>query len=98
MKQKTFTFFAFLVCFLSVNLVHAQSLVQDASAPLQQGMGENVFPETIKIISESKKVFIISNNNQQLGTGDFISLALEDNLAARAVVAKVHQGELELKF
>lgn len=98
MKQKTFTFFAFLVCFLSVNLVHAQSLVQDASAPLQQGMGENVFPETIKIISESKKVFIISNNNQQLGPGDFISLALEDNLAARAVVAKVHQGQVGIKI
>jgi hypothetical protein len=98
MKQKTFIFFAFLVSFLSVNCVHAQSLVQDASAPMQQGLGENVFPETIKIISESKKVFILSNNNQQLGPGDFISLALDDKLAARAVVAKVHQGQVGIKI
>lgn len=98
MKQKTIIFFAFLVCFLSVNFVHAQSLVQDASAPLEQSFGENVFPETIKIISESKKIFIVTNNNQQLGPGDFISLALDDKLAARAVVAKVHQGQVGIKI
>lgn len=98
MKQKSFIFIVFLVSFLSVNWVHAQSLVQDASAPLQQGLGENVFPETIKIISESKKIFVITNNNQQLGPGDFISLALDDKLAARAVVAKVHQGQVGVKI
>lgn len=98
MKQKTFIFFAFLVSFLSVNSLHAQSLVQDASTPMEQGLGENVFPETIKIISESKKVFIITNNNQQLGPGDFVSLALDDKLAARAVVAKVHQGQVGIKI
>ncbi len=98
MKQKTIIFFAFLVSFLSVNSLHAQSLVQDASLPLEQSFGENVFPETIKIISESKKIFIISNNNQQLGPGDFISVALDDKLAARAVVAKVHQGQVGIKI
>lgn len=97
MKQKTFILIAFLACSLSVNL-YAQNLVQDASAPMQQSLGENVFPETIKIISDSKKVFVITNNNQQLGPGDFVSIALDNNLAARAVVAKVHQGQVGIKI
>src|SRR5690606_39406867 len=62
------------------------------------GTQENVFTETIKIISGSKKIFIITNNNQQLTPGDFISLALDNNLAARALVAKNHQGQVGIKI
>lgn len=61
-------------------------------------VGENQFNETIKIISASKKIFILTNNNQQLGPGDFISLALNNELAARALVAKTHQGQVGIKI
>lgn len=86
---------------LSASAVRAQSLVEDAnlsSSALGGVTGENVLVETIKIISASKKIFILTNNNQQLGPGDFVSLALENNLAARAVVAKTHQGQVGLKI
>jgi hypothetical protein len=86
-------YFAFA---LGLPLLQAQSLVADAS--LSSGSDGNVFSETIKIISSSKKIFIISNNNQQLGPGDFLSLALDNKLAARALVAKVHQGQVGIKI
>ena len=76
----------------------AQSLVEDANLATSAGNSENTFVETIKIISASKKIFILTNNNQQLGPGDFISLALNNNLAARAVVAKTHQGQVGIKI
>lgn len=89
--------FIYLILTLSFSAM-AQSLVEDANLNNSSSGGENVFNETIKIISNSKKIFILSNNNQQLGPGDFISLALDNNLAARAVVAKVHQGQVGIKI
>lgn len=76
----------------------AQSLVEDANINVAQAADGSSFTETIKIISNSKKIFILTNNNQQLGPGDFISLALENKLAARALVAKTHQGQVGIKI
>lgn len=76
----------------------AQSLVEDANLSYASPGMENTFTETIKIISDTKRIFILTNNNEQLGPGDYISLALDDNLAARAVVAKVHQGQVGIKI
>lgn len=78
--------------------IFGQSLVDDANLSMAAGGTAGSFAETIKIISSSKKIFILTNNNQQLGMGDFVSLALEDKLAARAVVAKVHQGQVGIKI
>lgn len=88
----------FFIYFISLSSpLWANSLVEDAN--LNSDLeSENVFKETIKIISQSKRIFILSNINQQLGTGDFISLAMDDSLAARAVVAKVHQGQVGIKI
>ena len=90
-------FFIYILFNISGNL-QAQSLVEDANLNLDAEYNENLFTETIKIISESKKIFILSNNNQQLNQGDFISLALDNNLAARALVAKTHQGQVGIKI
>lgn len=78
--------------------VSAQSLVEDANINVAQAADGTFFTETIKIISNSKKIFILTNNNQQLGMGDFISLALDSKLAARAIVAKTHQGQVGIKI
>ncbi len=90
-------FFIYVLLIISTN-TQAQSLVDDANLGLDAQDNENLFTETIKIISDSKKIFILSNNNQQLGQGDFISLALDNNLAARAIVAKIHQGQVGIKI
>lgn len=80
--------------------VSAQSLVDDASVVTSQAApgAENVYNETIKVISSSKKIFVLTNNSQQFGPGDFISIALDNNLAARAVVGKSHQGQIGIKI
>ena len=96
MKYFSLVFVYFLLV-MSVPAI-AQSLVEDANLSSSTGNSENLFNETIKIISQSKKIFILTNNNQQLGPGDFISLALDNNLAARAVVAKTHQGQVGIKI
>ena len=75
----------------------AQSLVDDANL-YRGGDQSNVILETIKIISGSKRIFVITNNNQVLTVGDFISIALDDKLAARAVVAKIHQSQVGVKI
>lgn len=90
-------FFIYILFNISTNL-QAQSLVDDANLGVDAQSNENLFTETIKIISDSKKIFILSNNNQQLTQGDFISLALDNNLAARALVAKTHQGQVGIKI
>lgn len=96
MKKLTLNI-VYLLLVLGCIQVKAQSLVDDANISMA-ATGDNVFNETIKIISNSKKIFILTNNNQQLGPGDFISIALGDNLAARAVVAKTHQGQVGIKI
>ncbi len=89
----------FLVTLLFLtNVSFAQTLVEEAKAPLSAETQEGVFVETIKIISASKKIFILTNNNQLLGKGDFISLALDNKLAARALVAKTHDGHTGIKI
>jgi hypothetical protein len=96
MKYLIMTFFCFLL--VTPLAIKAQSLVEDANLNATPPGPETVFNETIKIISNSKKIFILSNTNQQLGPGDFISLALNNNLAARAVVAKTHQDQVGIKI
>lgn len=98
MKLRTYKFIYCLLCLGICSPLWAQSLVDDANLSMPATGGGASFSETIKIISASKKIFIITNNNQQLGPGDFISLALDDKLAARAVVAKNHQGQVGIKI
>ena len=50
--------------------------------------------ENIKSISHSKKIFILSNENQTFGAGDFISLLLQNKLVCRALVAKTNEEKL----
>jgi hypothetical protein len=98
MKILQFKIIYLLLCLGLSNVVWSQSLVDDANLSMAADGSGGTFAETIKIISGSKKIFILTNNNQQLGPGDFISLALEDKLAARAVVAKTHQGQVGIKI
>jgi hypothetical protein len=95
--MKGFKFLISLYLMLSFPLI-AQTLVEDATKPLEMENTPGLFTETIKIISGSKKIFILTNNNQQLGQGDFISFVVDGKLAARALVAKNHQGNAGVKI
>jgi hypothetical protein len=50
--------------------------------------------ETIKIISPSKKIFILTNEKQSFSSGDYITLLLANKLVCRALVAKTNPNNL----
>lgn len=91
-------FFTSTLLFLT-GISFAQGVMEDIRTPLETGSSDSsLFTETIKIISASKKIFVLTNSNQQLGQGDFVTLILDDNKAARALVAKTYDGNAGLKI
>lgn len=79
--------------------LYGQDLINDASAELTAGSPDEVFTETVNIISRSGKIFILSNSNQLLNKGDFFTLVLRDKgPVARAVVAKTHAEQAGVKI
>jgi hypothetical protein len=54
----------------------------------------NLVSETVKVISPSKKIFILTNDNKTFSKGDFISLLLGNKLVCRALVAKTNENQL----
>lgn len=77
----------------------SQSMVNDIAAPIELGDSREMFTETIKIIARSRRVFILTNTNQMLNKGDFITLILnERDPVARAVVAKNHNDLVGIKI
>lgn len=89
------------ICFVApgINNLRAQSLVDDISSPIVLGDSAELFTETIKIISRSQKIFILTNSNQMLNKGDFITIILNDvDPVARALVGKSHNGMAGIKI
>ncbi len=94
-----FTVFFLLVNALHLNKSYSQDLVDDISAPIELGDSAEMFTETIRIIGRSRKVFILTNTNQMLNKGDFVTIVLnERDAVARALVAKSHDGSAGIKI
>lgn len=90
-------YFLFVLCALSFPSF-SQDLVTDI-------LNENpfttpkAFTESIEMISRSKRIFILSNTNQLLNKGDYITLVLnEKDPVARAIVAKNSEGRSGIKI
>ncbi len=75
-----------LVTLVSTEVVYAQDITDDLGG-ITNERGET-FTEKVKVISESKKIFILTNDNKLLSKGDFITVAIDDSAFARALVAK----------
>ena len=58
----------------------------------------NAITERIKRISSSKRIFIITNQNNLFAKGDFITLILEKRLTAKALVAKISGRNAGIKI
>ena len=90
-----------LICLtaaLSPSGAMAQSILDEASISSGDYGAGGTFTETIQIISRSGKIFILSNGNQMLNKGDFITLILKGKgPLARSVVAKTHEGKAGIK-
>lgn len=94
-KWAFITLSLFAVC---LNNIYAQNLLDDAGVSFTAENSGDLFTETIKIISRSGKIFILTNGNQLLNKGDFITLVLRtEGPVARAVVAKTHNESAGIK-
>lgn len=81
------------------NKSYSQSLVNDISSPIALGDSAEMFTESIRIISRSQKIFILTNTNQMLYKGDFITIVLnEKEPVARALVGKTYDGSAGIKI
>ena len=93
-----------LFCLLSFvvfnSFAHAQNVLDDIEEEdrVENNSDTQVAPglvaETIKVVSPSKKIFILTNENRTFSKGDFISLLLGNKLVCRALVAKVNADQL----
>lgn len=70
-----------------------ENLDKDAGTPSQE-----LAEERIVKISPSRKIFLITRNNTGLNNGDYISLLLNNRLAARALVAKTKDNVSGIKI
>ncbi len=71
----------------------AESVLDDdipvaAPSVASSGAATQLATETIKKISESQKIFIVTNTNSSFGKGDFLTIIYENDLVARALCAK----------
>lgn len=83
---------------LGCEIAWSQDLLEDTTGSFSLGDSAEQFTEKIDIISRSGKIFILTNNNQLLSKGDFITMSLRDQgPVARAVVAKNHKGRAGIK-
>jgi len=54
--------------------------------------------ESVKAISTSKRIFILSNENRSFARGDFISLVFNNKITARAIVATLKKSSAGIKI
>ncbi|MDD4974269.1 MAG: hypothetical protein PHY93_07945 [Bacteriovorax sp.] len=89
-----------LLLILITSPARAQNVLDDIEeedrldTPVNGEQAPNLVSETIKTISPSKKIFILTNENQSFTKGDFISLLLANKLVCRALVAKTTPEKL----
>ena len=76
----------------------AQSLVDQLDDSNEELLPEDLKTETIQKISSSKRIFILTNQNDSFQKGDFITLVLNKKLAARALVAKSKEDIAGIKI
>lgn len=95
LNRLCFLVFFFTLAPLSTN---AQSIVEELEAPsLSRGLEEMTFAETIILASKSKRIFILTNKNQSLEPGDFVTMLVNGQQIVRGLIAKTKQGKSAFK-
>jgi hypothetical protein len=90
-------FYLILINLLFSSFTYAQTLVEDIDSS-SDNVPSGLATEKIKMISPTKRVFVITNDNNSFEKGDFISLIKNAKIVARAIVAKVKDGDSGIKI
>ena len=80
--------------FLYIN-AHSQGFLDEISGELTSS---DLITEKIQKISSTKRIFIISNENNSFNKGDFISIVFLDKITARGIVAKSKNNYAGIKI
>ncbi len=90
----------FLLFSLVNSLVYAQTEAEPEAAASSEKSSQNyqIVEEEIRKISPSKHIFILTNNNNFLNKGDFITIISNNVLVTRALVAKNADALLGIKI
>lgn len=85
-----------LIYLLILPQLSAQSIFDTfgRGSTTQSSRGPDLVTETIDRISISRRIFILTNRNNSFGKGDFITLILDNQPVARALVAKTTDRQL----
>ncbi len=67
--------------------------LQDRPGAVVDNNAPELFSETLLRISPSKRIILLTNQNQMLNTGDFLSFVRQQQLLARALVAKITENQ-----
>lgn len=93
-------FLILLLCSLFLATIgHAEDVIDDIEEEERTEVdpannAPQLYNEAIKSISNSKKIFVISNDNQAIYRGDYISILLNNQLVCRALVAKTTDSKM----
>jgi hypothetical protein len=98
-NKRTLPIFFSLLFLLTTASAYAQNALDDVeeeerTEPISKEQVPSLVAETIKVIAPSKKIFILTNDNQSFSKGDFISLLILNKLVCRALVAKTNDEKL----
>ena len=92
-------FFIVLLLAVATPSVYSQAVLDDLEDDTRTESATtdklpDLATETIKVISPSKKIFILTNEKQSFSSGDYITLLLANKLVCRALVAKTSNNNL----
>jgi hypothetical protein len=91
-------FYLILTLLVIHNYSSAQDVVESIDNNISMQRGNEMFVETIKLISSSRRIFILTNGNEMLAKGDFITMAKDNKACARALVAKEKEQLVGIKI
>ncbi len=92
----------FLLFFVLCLNLQAQNIIDDlqdngpTEPSISEGLGQ--FSEEVILKSRNRRILILTNQNKSLKQGDFISLFVNDQKIARAIVAKNRDTKVAIKI
>jgi len=89
----------FALTISNLKISYAQTVVEDlqSSSTVAGTAGSRLFNEKIKTISSNKRIIILTNDNQKMISGDFVTLIQNEKPIIRGLVVKTRDDRTGIK-
>ncbi|MCB9094827.1 MAG: hypothetical protein H6621_07140 [Halobacteriovoraceae bacterium] len=100
MNRRLTQFFKLILFFSALSLQgYTQSVVSELRGEdSNNSIEEMTFAEKVVVVSRNKRIIVLTNTSQNLSQGDFVTLLLGTEPAARALVVKSQEGKAGIKI